>query len=247
MALENGNEMVMPVAPMGNYGGFGGFGGDATWLIILFLFAMMGGWGNGFGGNGSGQFPWMLANNTDSLVTAGFSQANTTSLLGDIQNAITGGFANAEIARVNSSINLLQTLNGMQATQQQCCCENKAAIADLKYTLATEACATRYAEAQNTRDIIDSTNRNGQVILDKLCQLELDAKNDKIAELERQLTMANLSASQTAQTAQLLADNTRQTVALEQYLNPVPVPAYVVQNPNCCNQNWSTGCGCGSY
>ena len=65
----------------------------------------------------------------------------------------------------------------------------------------------------------------------------------KIADLERQLTMANLAASQTAQTAQLLADNNRQTAAIEQYLNPVPIPAYVVQNPNCCT-NYNT-CGCG--
>ena len=76
-----------------------------------------------------------------------------------------------------------------------------------------------------------------------MCNDKIDAKNEKIADLERQLTMANLAASQTAQTAQLLADNNRQTTAIEQYLNPVPIPAYVVQNPNCCT-NYNT-CGCG--
>lgn len=85
--------------------------------------------------------------------------------------------------------------------------------------------------------------------MDKLCQLELDnvkaqveAKNDRIAELQTQLNMANLAASQTAQTSRILADNAAQTVALEQYLNPAPIPAYVVQNPSCCSSNF--GCGC---
>lgn len=56
--------------------------------------------------------------------------------------------------------------------------------------------------------------------------------------------MANLAASQNAQTSRILADNAAQTVALEQYLNPTPVPAYMVQNPNCCG-NFYNGCGCG--
>lgn len=102
----------------------------------------------------------------------------------------------------------------------------------------------RFANSQNTRDVIENANRNNQAILDKLCQLELDAKNDRIQQLERELTMSNLAASQTAQTAQILADNARQTVALEQYLNPVPIPSYQVANPNCCN-TVTNGCGCG--
>ena len=137
----------------------------------------------------------------------------------------------------------MQNAFALQSQLASCCCENRLATADLRYTVATENCADRYEAAQNTRDIIENANRNNQAILDKLCALELDAKNDKIADLERQLTMANLAASQTAQTSRLLADNTAQTVALEQYLNPTPVPAYVVQNPNCCTQN--AGCGCG--
>lgn len=78
-----------------------------------------------------------------------------------------------------------------------------------------------------------------------MCNDKIDAKNEKIAELQNQLTMANLMAAQGAQTSRILADNAAQTVALEQYLNPTPVPAYVVQNPNCCQQNY--GCGCGSF
>ena len=108
-----------------------------------------------------------------------------------------------------------------------------------------ENCADRAAVSDGIRDILTNQNANTQRILDQMCNDKIDAKNERISELERQLTMANLAQSQTAQTAQLLADNARQTVALEQYLNPTPIPAYVVQNPNCCQQNY--GCGCGNF
>lgn len=239
MALTN-NDMVMPVAPA--YGGGGGFSngfgdGGAFWLLVLFLFAFNGGWGGGFGGGNA--MPYVVNND----VQRGFDQSAIMGGLNGLTTAVTSGFANAEISRANTNTNTLQALWNMQSAQQQCCCDTRASITALAGTVASEGCDTRYANAQNTRDIVESANRNTQAILDKLCQLELDAKNDKISDLERQLTMANLQASQTAQTAQILADNSRQTVALEQYLNPVPVPAYVVANPNCCNTN--VGCGCG--
>ena len=79
-----------------------------------------------------------------------------------------------------------------------------------------------------------------------MCQDKIDAKNEQIQALQTQLTMANLAASQTAQTAQILADNSRQTALLEQTLNPVPIPAYVVQNPNCCGNYYNGGCGYGA-
>lgn len=123
-------------------------------------------------------------------------------------------------------------INGLGMSMQNCCCENRAQTADLKYTIANEAATTRAANAANT-----------QAILDKLCQQELDALKAQNANLQTQLNMANLAASQTAQTARILQDNAAQTLALEQYLNPVPVPAYVVQNPNCCAQNYFGGCG----
>ena len=137
----------------------------------------------------------------------------------------------------------MQQMFALSTQFSDCCCENRLANCQTQNVIQSEGSATRFADANNTRDIIESQNRGTQVILDKLCALELDAKNDKIADLERQLTMANLQASQTAQTARLLADNSAQTVALEQYLNPTPIPAYVVQNPNCCTPNY--GCGCG--
>lgn len=104
-------------------------------------------------------------------------------------------------------------------------CENRASIADLKYTVASEACADRNAVSNALKDVLAANNASTQRILDQMCQDRIDAKNEKIAELERQLTMANLSASQTAQTAQLIADNARQTTTLEQLLAPAAMTA----------------------
>lgn len=165
------------------------------------------------------------------------------SSLGDITGAITSGFAGVEASANARQIANMQSVFGLQSQFADCCCENRLASCQTQNVIQNEGSATRFADANNTRDIIENANRNNQAILDKLCALELDAKNTKIADLERELTMANLAASQTAQTGRILADNAAQTVALEQYLNPTPIPAYVVQNPNCCTQN--SGCGCG--
>lgn len=245
MALsdENGSGMVMPVSPMGGYGN-GCFGGDGWW-VILFLFALMG--NNGFGGWGGndGVMPYFYNTQTQNDVNRGFADANLASQISGIQSSISNGFASAEVAACNRSIDsmtqrfndVLSTnaqMNNLAMSLQNCCCENRAAVADLKYTIAQEACADRAA-----------VNEGTQRILDQMCQDKIDAKNEKIAELQNQLTMANLAASQSLQTQQLIADNAAQTAALEQYLAPVPRPAYVVQNPNCCQQNY--GCGCGSF
>lgn len=239
---------VAAVVGNGNNNGFG-FGGDgAWWLLVLFLFAMNGNWGNGFG-NGGGM-PYM-----QNDMQRGFDQQTVMGGINGINAAVANGFANAEVSRCNSQANILQTLNANQAAMnsgmnslamglQNCCCENRAGLADLKYTVATENCADRSAVSDGIRDVIASNNANTQAILDKLCQQEIDAKNETIANLRTQLNMANLAASQTAQTGQILADNALQTAALRQALNPTPIPAYVVQNPSCCNGGFN-GCGCG--
>lgn len=242
-----------PVMPMygGGYGnGFGGFGGDWSWIIILFLFAMMGGWGNG-GFGGGNQFPWMLANNTDNLVTSGFNNSGVTSLLGDIQNTLCTGFANTQIADLNRSFaaqtDLDNHLDSLAMSLQNCCCENRANIADLKYTVATEACADRAAVSDGIRDVITSTTANTQRILDQLCQDKIDAKNEKIAELQQQLYMKDLAASQTAQTAAIRAGQVAEIDAMYQRLKDCPVPTMPVYGSQpiftCPNNN--TGCGCG--
>ena len=256
MSLTNGNDFTMPVVPMGGNGGYGGFGNDGMWWFIILLFAL--GWGNnGFGGGyGNGGVPY-IAND----VQTGFDQAavmgginGITAGLADIQQSLCNGFSQAEIANNSRQIANMQqafatqtaitgSINDIAMGLQNCCCENRAATADLKYTVATEACADRAAISDALRDVIEANTASTQRILDQLCSDKIDAKNEKIADLQNQLTMAQLAASQNAQTAAILTDNLAQTNALEQYLAPVPRPAYIVQNPNCCAQNY--GCGCG--
>lgn len=226
MSFTGENGMVMPVSPMGAFGsGYGGFGdgyGGIFWLIIIFVIAMISGNGWGFGGMGNGG----PVNQVNNDLQRGFDQQATMGAIGEINSSI-GAMQLANC----------QQMNAIQAALQNCCCENRAATADLKYTVATEACADRAAVTSALRDVIEANTASTQRILDTLCQNQIDAKNEKIADLQNQLTMANLAASQTAQTARILSDNAAQTLALEQYLNPTPIPAYPVQNPNCCNNN----------
>lgn len=249
---SNGSGMVMPVGPMSGYGGgFGsGFGDNGWWIILLFV--LLGGWGNGFGGYGNGGGAGFV----DNTVQRGFDQSAimgglsgitsaVTSGFGDVQTALCSGFNGIEIAANARQMADMNRSFDLQSQLASCCCENRLASADLKYTIATENCADRAALSDGVRDIIASQTSSTQRILDQLCADKIDAKNEKIADLERQLTMANLAASQNAQTATILANNEAQTTALEQYLAPVPRPAYVVQNPNCCSNTCGTNCGCG--
>ena len=245
MSLTENSNMVMPVGPMyGNGNGFGGFGDDG-WLIILFLFALMGnnGWGGFGGGNGSQLYPWI---NQSEQISGGFRDQSILSGLSDIQMGLASGFAGVEQSANARQIANMQTDFNLQSQFANCCRENRLGLANLGADLAREACANRTVDNQNTQSILNAINGGVQSIKDQLCQDKIDAKNEKIADLERQLTMANLAASQGAQTSRILADNAAQTVALEQYLNPTPVPAYVVQNPNCCTNACGYNCGCGA-
>jgi len=89
-------------------------------------------------------------------------------------------------------------MNTIAMSQQNCCCENRAAVADLKYTVATEACADRAAVTNALRDVLEANSASTQRILDQMCQDKIDQKNERIAELQNQLTLANLAASQNA-------------------------------------------------
>lgn len=231
----------------GNNDGFG-FGGDGAWILLFFIIALMGGWGNGgWGGNGGGN---STATYVTSDVQRGFDQSAIINGLAGIANSVNNGFSSAEISRCNSQANVLQTLNNNQANlstqlntiamnQQNCCCQNRAGLADLKYTVATQACADRAAVTDGVRDILANQTAGIQTILDKLCQQEIEALKAQNQQLQMQSYLASLAASQNQQTGQILTDNAAQTTALLQALNPTPVPAYIVSNPN--------GCGCGNW
>lgn len=268
---------VAAVTGNNGFGGFGGDGAWWLLVLFLFAFNGNGWGNNGgFGGGNYGAgslYPWMnqaeitsdgfrdqMINNNitsirDSIGNLSTQLCNTSS---DIQMALCNGFAGVEqganarqMANMQTAFAgqtaMAQGFNGVQSQLAQCCCDNRLATADLKYTIATENCADRYEASQNTRDIIDSQTRGTQTIIDKLCQLELDSKNTKIADLERQLTMANLAASQTAQNAFIQQGLTNEVDQLYNRLSncPVPtVPVYGRQPIFQCNNNSGCGCGC---
>ena len=283
MALTDGNggDMVMPVAPLYNGGnnGFGnGFGGDWAWIILLLLL----GWGNngnGFGGyGGNGDFPWLIngqqgintnTNNgfRDAMLNDGITSIRdginglSTQLCnccGDMQMSLANGFAGVEQGANARQIANMQSIFGLQSQFADCCCENRLAACQTQNIIQNEGNATRFADANNTRDIIQSQSNGTQAILDKLCQLELDgvkaqveAKNDRIAELQTQLNMANLVASQTAQTAELRQSGATQLNQLVSELRSCPIPAQPVYGNQpifrCAGPAWDNngGCGCG--
>lgn len=256
MSLTNSELSAADIAAItGNRDGNNWGGDGAWWLIVLFLFAFSGGWGRGgFGGYGNGGSGDSAVPYINNEVQRGFDQSAVMNGITGLSTAVGTGFANAEVSRCNSQANILQTLNanqiatnaainGLASSLQTCCCDNRLATANLQNVIQTEACADRSAVNNGVRDIIANQTAGIQTILDKLCQQEIEALKTQNANLQTQLNMANMAASQTAQTARLLSDNAAQTQALEQYLNPAPVPAYVVQNPNGCNCNTNSCCG----
>jgi len=297
MALtdENGGVgttmLVGPTGYAGN-GGFGGFGGDWSWIIILFLFGMFGGWGGGFGGGFGGgmlgyDFPWLLngQNGINNNVSDGFRDAQlhdsvtsvrdgvsnlatqlcgccgdmqmslangiagvqqslcngfagTTAAVTGAQNAITSQLYSNELASLNRSF-AEQTANTAGFTN------TAAGIADLRYTVATEACADRAAVNDALRDVIAANTASTQRILDQLCQDKIDAKNDEIARLRQEINMQTLAASQAAQNAFIQQGFSNEVDQLYNRLSNCPVPSTPVYGRTpifTCN----SGCGCGN-
>lgn len=187
MTGEN-NGMYMPVAPAG-YGNDMMSGGWSWWIIILLIF---GGWGNGFGFGGNG--------NINADLQRGFDQAALTSGLTNVQTAITNGFAGVSngFAQAEISANARQMADMNQNFALQ------TGIGDLKYAVATEACADRNAISMALQQVLNASNANTQRLLDTMCQDKIDAKNETIAMLRQQLQMAELAASQAAQTSTIL-------------------------------------------
>lgn len=197
MAFTDDSGMVMPVSPIN--GGYGGYNGDGSWWILL-LFILLGGWGNGFGGYGNGG-----AGFVDNSVQRGFDQSALVTGITGVNTNVVNGFAQAEIAANARQVADMQQEFALQSQLASCCCENRLASADLKYTIATEACSDRAAVTSALENVIANQTANTQRILDTLCADKIDAKNEQIMALERQLAMANLAASQTAQTAEIIS------------------------------------------
>ena len=262
-------------------GGFGGYeGGAFPWLLAS-------------------------NNNTNDIVNAGFAQQATNTAVqgvqsavtsgfgdtalgiaglgrqicetgGDIRQAVSSGFAQAEIAEqgrysgltqqlYNNEIANLnrsfaeqtansQAINGVSKQLADCCCENRLATQGLQSVIQTENCADRNQASQNTQAIITAINQGNQGIMDKLCALELDGVKGQLAQsqrenvnLQNQLNMANMQASQNAQNALITQGFASEVDALYNRLSNCPVPSIPVYGRQpiftCGNNN--SGCGCG--
>ena len=267
MSITDDNTgMVMPVGPMyaggGFGGGMGGFGGDWGWIILLLL-VCGNGWGGfgGFGGmggfaaDGAALYPWM---NQAEITTGGFQNAATnqaisslqnsvTTGFGDIQNALCSGFAGVEQGANARQMADMQQMFSLQQQLSQCCCDNRLATCQTQNIVQSESAATRFADANNTRDIVESQTRNTQAILDKLCALELDGYKRENDNLRSQLNMATLRESQTAQNAFIAQGFADEVDQLYNRLSNCPVPSTPVYGRTpifTCNNG---GCGCGNF
>ena len=244
----------------GGFGGFGGFGGGLGLADGGLLGYAIG--NNATKGDlSSGLTNVQNSSKLDSIsaqIGAGFANNSTQLCNGfsDVQSAIcngvntinTGlltGFGNTNLNACQNTNAIISAIDNNRFAQQQCCCENKAAIADLKYTVATENCADRAALEMGIRDVITNQTANTQKILDTLCQDKIDAKNDIIAQLRQELLYSRGQASQIEQTAQLRAGQIAEVDALYNRLASCPVPSMPVYGMTpifTCSRNNSCGC-----
>lgn len=237
----------------GNGNGFGGFGGNS--------------FDNGYAWLSNGQKEIMNNTNNgfdtlhlsnqiegvrDGVYGISNQLCNSTS---DIVSAVNNGFASAEVSNnarqtanmqqaFNSQIATLQGFNNIGTRLDDSCCENRLGIANLNSTILSENCADREALSNGIRDIVSNQTANTQRILDQLCQDKIDEKNEKISDLQRQLSMKDLQASQTAQNALISQGFANEIDALYNRLNACPVPTTPVYGRTpifTCNG----GCGCG--
>lgn len=229
---------------------------DGSWLwFLIVVFAIFGGWGNGFGGFGGG-----INSGVGSEIQRGFDNQAVISKLDGLSNGLCDGFyamnnsmltgfngINTNIMQtgygIQQAINAdtvanMQNTNALQSQLANCCCETREAIQGVNYNLATNTCALQNTMNNNTRDIIDSQNAGFRSILDYLCQ-------DKIATLTAENNDLRRAASQDRQNALLTTAMSAQTNQIINAVNPAPIPAYTVPNPNAyygCGCN--TGCNC---
>ena len=262
-SANNGNGYYpYPVYPMMN-GGFGGAGYGSDWIWVILLLALFGGnWGGnngGFFGGNNNDFAWLsngqkeimqntnqgfdtlhLSNQLDTVNSGIYSLSNQLcNCCADMNQTVSNGFYNAEIAANNRQMANMQQNFDLSRQFADCCCENRLGIQDLKATVISENCSDREVLRQIGQDILVNQTANTQKIIDEIFRDRLDEKDDKIAELNRQLQMADLRASQIAQT-QAITSN----IYNELKNCPVgTVPVYGSQPIFTCPNN--NGCGCG--
>lgn len=225
--MENGSiadiaAVTRPYGMMGGYGcgGFGGFGGD--WILgAIVLAGLFGGFGGGFGGFGGGGGGWQQGFNTQNIlskldgITNGISDATYA-----LNNSINGINMNLSNALCSTTYELASKIDNNRFAAQQCCCETQRSIDSVKYE-----------NSQNTCQIVNAIHAEGEATRAQMTQSTIQALRDKLADKDRDIQTRDFQLSQLSQNAYLV-----------NALKPTPIPAYPVQNPNCCQ----SVCGCGN-
>lgn len=232
-------------------GGNNGWGnnGDGWWVLII-LFALFGGWGRGgaFGNGGSGcgcdgacatvgdvqrGFDNQGVMNKLNGIEQGLSQLGYSDLQqsNNIANGLCQLGYQTQNAITQAQIAQMQSANALQAQLADCCCENRAAIAQVRYDMSTDACAIQNAIASAARDITDNQNANYRALHDEIIANRMEDKNEQIADLRSQVQALNLAASQQNQNRYLIDQ-----------LRPCPTPAYITCNPWGTQQPYGSCC-----
>ena len=274
LATNNGAYPYPVMYGNSGFGNGGFFGGDGIWALILI--ALLFGWGNNGNGNGGffggnsfdNGYAWLSNGQKDIMnqTSDGFNTLHLSNQVegirdgvsslsnqlcnccGDITSAISNGFYNAEIGASNRQMANMQQTFDLSRQFADCCCENRLGLANLTSTVISENCADREALSNGIRDIISSQTASTQKILDQLCNDKIDAKNEKIADLQREILMKDLQASQIAQNSFIAQGFANEVDQLYNRLSNCPVPSTPVYGRTpifTCSQN--NGCGCNGY
>ncbi len=269
LATTNGGNGFYPYPVYSMMGGNNGFGGDGAWWILI-LIALLGGFGNNgnggfFGNNGfDNGYAWLSNGQKDIMnqTSDGFNSLHLSNQIegvrdgiyglsnqlcnccADMQQTVSNGFFNAEISANNRQMANMNTAFDLSRQFADCCCENRLGIANLGSDIAREACATRTSDTQNTQTLLTAITGGIQSIKDEIFRDRIDEKDSKIADLNRQLQMADLRASQTAQNAFISNSLNNEIDLMYNRLVNCPIPSTPVYGRTpifTCNG----GCGCG--
>ena len=232
-------------------GGFnGGFGNEYAWLSNGQKEIMQ---------NTNNGFDTLQLTNQLNGINSGVQNLSTQlcNCCADMNQTVNSGFANAETAAnarqianmqqaFNNEITTLQGFNGVNNSLCNASAENRLGQANLTATILAENCADRQALSEGVRDIITNQTANTQRIIDEIFRDRLDEKDSKIADLQREISMKDLQASQVAQTAAIQNGFVQANTDLYNLLSNCPVPTTPVYGRTpifTCNGN---GCGCGN-
>ena len=242
MSIGVSEASLSDIAAVTNGDGFGG-GNGAWWLIILVLLFGRGYGFGGYGDNGGSSVKdqYVLSSDFATLQRMISDGNNIIERKLDNQNAGICDLGYTQAQLINGvNTNLMQgqfalsnNINDVAKAVNDCCCKTQASFADVNYNITNQAnmiardidkgfCQTNYNMATQNTQTLQAIDRSTDRILERLTQDKMDALRDENSALR-------LAASQAAQTNCIVSR-----------LNPTPVPAYQVPNPNCCYN----ACGC---